>query len=171
MVDLWLGNVKNSTEQLALVNWVKQYFGALVEVQQVKEPAKPEQKKKEGSAKKTRLSPKDTKNVKRAAQDKKLRQELKDLKNKADKVSDFPDIKDVIDKAVGVETIYTEVLNQVGVRPLLMELIACMVNAVGWDEEARKNFCKGLIEKTIVGMLANAANEITKVFKSESDIK
>ncbi len=168
MVDLWLQNTSAPKEQLPLINWIKLYFGALVEAKQTKKPADPKDKKEQGSAKKTKLGTKDTANVKKAAKDKKLRQDLKDLKKKADKVSDFPDIKDVIDKAVGVDTIYTEVLNQLGVRPLLMELIACMINAVGWDEEARKNFCKGIIEKTIVGLIANAANEITKIFKPES---
>ena len=158
ILDLWKDEENTGSEHTALQEWLSRYIigATMVQTSQSKT-----EKEKESGAKHVN-SPGDMKTARENYNDfKGLIAKINQTRLQTEFVSDFPDIEDLLDEVEGIDQIYEDILNKLGLRPIMGQIMQCIMELTGIPQGL------GWICKKTIGAIPT--DEFMKIFKRQSE--
>ena len=158
ILDQWRQEEESGSEHMPVHEWLKRFvLGATM----LQTSSPPSEKKAEGAGKHV-SNPADIKSARESYNDLKgLIADVNKARLKTEFASDFPDITDLLNEIEGIDGIYEEILNKLGLRPIMGQVMQCIMELTGIPQGL------GWICKQTIGQIPT--DEFMKIFKRQSD--
>ena len=157
VLDQWRKENEAGSEHLPVQDWLKRYIlGATM----LQTSAGSESDSDKGDGKHV-SNPDDQKSSREKYNDfKGLIADVNKARLKSEFASDFPDIADLLNEIEGIDEIYEEILNKLGLRPIMGQVLQCIMELTGIPQGL------GAICKYTIGLIPT--EEIFKIFVRQS---
>ena len=159
MLDQFKGEINSGKEHIPLQEWIGRFIlGSSMIHESV---PKKDEEQKSGEAKHVN-DPDDVKTVRQQYNDfKGLIADINKARLQSEFVSDFPDITDLLSEIEGIDQIYEDILNKLGIRPILGQIMQCILELTGIPQGL------GYLCRETIGQIPT--DEFLKIFKRQSE--